>query len=218
MLNTVVTSDIGAKIAKSYGVKVVSTLTGFKFIGEQAKLIEKNNEAFFFGYEESFGYVVKDFVRDKDSLQAMTLISDAVNYYKSQHKTFLDVLEEIYHKYGYYLDGNVNLTFMGEAGAKQIENILKYFRNNKFPDLKISIKEDYLLSKRYGKTITDIDLPKSNFLKYILNDGSWFVLRPSGTEPKMKIYICTIGSSQEEALLKETEIKNIVLSIIERVK
>ena len=130
VFNTIVTSPLGVKIAKSYGMDSFSTLTGFKYIGEQATLLENSKDKmFFFGYEESYGYVIKDFVRDKDSLQALLMCSEMANFYKKQGKDLLDVLEEIYQKYGYYKEDLVNIGLTGEEGAKKINRILDYFRN-----------------------------------------------------------------------------------------
>ncbi len=200
VFNTIVTSDLGAKIARSFGMDVISTLTGFKFIGEQARYLEQEDREFIFGYEESYGYVINDGVRDKDSLQAILMISEAANYYLTQeNKTLYDKLLEIYEEYGYYLEGLKNIHLLGKEGQEQISRIMDYFRNNppqiinSRPIVKI---EDFLLSERYVKDkIETIDLDKSNVLKYYLDDGSWFVLRPSGTEPKLKIYAGVIGDS-----------------------
>lgn len=217
LFNTVVTSDIGATIAKAYGVKVVSTLTGFKYIGEQAQLIS-GKEKFFFGYEESYGYVISDFVRDKDSLQALTMVCEMVNFYKAKNLTLIDVLNEIYERFGYFQDQTINLVFPGEQGAKQMDAILDYFRNNDINDLDIIAKEDYLKSIRVGVDPRAITLPKSNVIKYFLSDGSWFVLRPSGTEPKMKIYFCFHGKNPEQTKIREEEVKSKILKLIESVK
>lgn len=216
LFNTIVTSEIGADIAKAYGVKVVSTLTGFKYIGEQAKLIE-GKERYFFGYEESYGYIISDFVRDKDSLQALVLACEMVNYYKAKGKTLVDVLEEIYNRFGYYIDETINLTFPGIEGVKQMENILDYFRNHDVKGLDILAKEDYETSLRTGDNPGIITLPKSNVIKYFLEDG-WFVIRPSGTEPKVKIYFCFRGKNKDITLNRIQSIKNKILEIIERVK
>ena len=222
LFNTIVTSPLGAVIAKSFGIDVVSTLTGFKFIGEQAELISKEGKNFFFGYEESYGYVVADFVRDKDSLQALLLCSEVSCFYKKQGKTLVDVLNEIYDKYGYYHEDLVNIALAGESGAKTIAKILDYFRNNvttELGDMKFISKEDYKLSTiiKNGKT-SQLTLPKSNVLKYTLLDGSWFVLRPSGTEPKMKVYVSTNASSLESAKLVAKTIKDAVLAVVEELK
>ena len=200
VFNTIVTSDLGAKIARSFGMDVISTLTGFKFIGEQARYLEQEDREFIFGYEESYGYVINDGVRDKDSLQAILMISEAANYYLTKEsKTLYDKLLEIYEEYGYYLEGLKNIHLLGKEGQEQISRIMDYFRNN--PPQRINSRpiakiEDFLLSERYAKgKIETIDLDKSNVLKYYLDDESWFVLRPSGTEPKLKIYAGVIGDT-----------------------
>ena len=220
LFNTIVTSDLGAEIAKSYKIEVVSTLTGFKFIGNEAYKLESTDKEFFFGYEESYGYVVNDFVRDKDSLQALLICCEVACYYKNHGLDLVQVLENIYKKYGYHSEKLVNINLEGEKGAKKISDTLEYFRKNiKFDidGLKATIKEDYKLSKRFTKDKEEeLTLPKSNVIKYILDDGSWFVLRPSGTEPKMKVYICTKGKTSLDANSRTKEIENVVLGIINR--
>jgi phosphoglucomutase len=202
--NTIVTSDLGGKIARSFGMKVFSTLTGFKFIGEQARFIENTDLQFMFGYEESYGYVVKDFVRDKDSLQAILLISEAANFYKTaENKTLYDKLLDIYQEFGYYYEGLENIHLLGKTGSERISRIMSYFRTtslDKINNAKVQVKEDFELSERYLENkVEEITLPKSDVIKYVLEDESWFVLRPSGTEPKLKIYAGVIGKSFEEA-------------------
>lgn len=225
VFNTIVTSSLGVEIAKSFGMEHYSTLTGFKFIGEQARLLEgSDDKEFFFGYEESYGYVIKDFVRDKDSLQALLLCSEMACFYKNQGKSLLDVLEEIYQKYGYYQEDLVNISLTGAEGAAKINRILDYFRNvndlgNKA--LKVVAKEDYKLRVRYdfvSKKTTDLVLPVSNVIKYYLDDNSWFVLRPSGTEPKMKVYISSCAKTKNDVLKRVEEIKISVLEIVNKVE
>lgn len=222
LFNTIVTSPLGSDVAKKYGIETVSTLTGFKFIGEQAKLLENTEKEFFFGYEESYGYVASDFVRDKDSLQALLLCSEIACFYKNQGKNLVQVLNDIYEEFGYYQEILININLTGEDGAKKITRILNYFRNNidfNISNLKAIIKEDYLLQKRFDeKGISCLTLPKSNVIKYFLDDGSWFVLRPSGTEPKMKIYISAVTNDIEKSKTRVAEIKENVLSIINEIK
>lgn len=225
VFNTIVTSSLGVEIAKSFGMEHYSTLTGFKFIGEQARLLEgSDDKEFFFGYEESYGYVIKDFVRDKDSLQALLLCSEMTCFYKNQGKSLLDVLEEIYQKYGYYQEDLVNISLTGAEGAAKINRILDYFRNvNDFGNkaLKVVAKEDYKLRVRYdfvSKKTTDLVLPISNVIKYYLDDNSWFVLRPSGTEPKMKVYISSCAKTKNDVLKRVEEIKISVLEIVNKVE
>ena len=223
VFNTVVTSNLGAIIAKSYGMDVISTLTGFKFIGEQARYLENDEREFVFGYEESYGYVVKDFVRDKDSLQAILLIAEAATYYRVQeNKTLYDKLIDIYKSYGYYYEGLKNIHLLGKTGSERISRIMDSFRNNNLEllnNVKVIAKEDFQLSKKYiNNSVEEITLPKSNVIKYYLEDDSWFVLRPSGTEPKLKIYVGVIGTSVEHAQSKVEEIKNEVNKLVEMVK
>ncbi len=217
--NTIVTSKLGSVIAKSFGMDVTSTLTGFKFIGEQAKLIEDTDYEFMFGYEESYGYVIKDFVRDKDAIQALLLLSEVANIGKNNGLTLYDYLLFLYKQFGYYIEDLVNVVLEGVAGANKIKEIIEHFRNNApttVNGIEVVKVEDYSLSVKYedGKT-SKIDLPKSNVLKYTLKDGSWFVLRPSGTEPKLKIYIGVLGSSLEDSKNKNKLIKDDVLKKIE---
>ncbi|KFZ26675.1 MAG: Phosphoglucomutase [Candidatus Izimaplasma bacterium HR2] len=219
--NTIVTSELGAVIAKSFGMDVVSTLTGFKFIGEQAKLIEDTDYEFMFGYEESYGYVIKDVVRDKDAIQALLLLSEVANVGKLGGKTLYDYLLFLYEEYGYYIEDLVNVVLEGVAGANKIKEIIEHFRNNAptvVNGMKVVKVEDYNLSIKYENSVESIiDLPKSNVLKYTLEDGSWFVLRPSGTEPKLKIYIGVLGDSLEDSKNKNKLIKNDVLNIIDTI-
>jgi phosphoglucomutase len=202
VFNTIVTSDLGAKIARDFGMDVISTLTGFKFIGEQARYLEKEDRAFVFGYEESYGYVIKDFVRDKDSLQAMLMVSEAANYYwQNENKTLVDKLYDIYEKYGYYLEGLKSIYLEGKSGNERMARIMSHFREEPFKAFmgsKVVSFEDYLTSKKYVNGVEKtIDLEKSNVLKFILEDGRWFVFRPSGTEPKIKIYSGVVSDSME---------------------
>lgn len=204
MYNTVVTSDLGKKIASHYGVGVEQTLTGFKYIGEK---IESANQIgkthFVFGYEESYGYLLNDLARDKDAIQACLMLAEAANYYKLQGLTLVDVLESLYVRYGAHHEETISYTLSGEAGLNQIQTILKEFRQHpltRVAGLSVSYYDDYLTSLRSnGDTI---DLPSSNVLKYVLEDGSWIAIRPSGTEPKLKIYYCIVDETLEAAKAK----------------
>ena len=193
VFNTIVTSNLAKAICDKYDMELVQTLTGFKFIGEQAALLEESNEKeFFFGYEESYGYVIKDFVRDKDSFQATLLLAEVASFYKSLNMTLIDVLEDIFKEYGYYLEGVHNITLTGAKGSARIEKIMRTFQEMDIKEVagkKVSVVEDYDKQERKENGIVSkLDLPKSFVLKYIFEDGGWFVLRPSGTEPKLKIY------------------------------
>ncbi|MBP5445724.1 MAG: phospho-sugar mutase [Acholeplasmatales bacterium] len=215
LFTTIVSSNLPSKMAEKNGLKVKEVLTGFKFIGEQAKLIEKTGN-YFFGFEESYGCLVSDKVRDKDAMQASLIACEACNYYKAQGKTLVDVLNSIYEEYGYYIEGIENIVLKGLDGASKIQQIMDYFRNNDVNVKGIKIKEDYKLQKVYGMNKT-IDLPKSNVIKYILDDESWFILRPSGTEPKLKVYFGVKAQTMNLATTRLEQIKKEVLEIINKI-
>ncbi len=222
VFNTVVTSDLGAKIARSNGFEVISTLTGFKFIGEQARYLENTDKTFLFGYEESYGYVINDAVRDKDSLQAMLLAIEAANFYLvNENKTLVDKLNDIFLEYGNYVEDLVNIELFGLAGKNRIDQIMTYFRNtpiDRIVNAKIVMKEDYEQHKRItDNKIEELSLPTSNVIKYFLDNESWFVLRPSGTEPKLKIYIGGIGKTIDETRALVQSIKREVLAIVDSI-
>jgi phosphoglucomutase len=218
--NTIVTSPFGAVIAKSYGMEVESTLTGFKFIGEKAKEIENTEYEFMFGYEESYGYVVKDFVRDKDSIQALLLLAEVANMLKLEGKTLYDYLLDLYGQFGFYKEDLVNIVLEGASGEERIKEVISHFRNNKPESLdgnKVVMWEDYKESVSFDGESRKLDLPKSNVLKFSLEDGSWFVLRPSGTEPKLKIYIGVKGANLEDSNNKNKVIKDQIVNMIDNI-
>ena len=222
VFNTIVTSNLAKAICDKYDMELVQTLTGFKFIGEQAAMLENSNEKeFFFGYEESYGYVIKDFVRDKDSFQATLLLAEVASFYKAEGKTLIDVLDEIFDEYGYYLEGVHNINLAGPAGSARIEKIMRTFQNmtiNEIAGKKIQIVEDYdKLIKYQDGNESRLLLPQSFVLKYIFADGGWFVLRPSGTEPKLKIYIAIKGSNADDAHSFINTLKKEILDIIDRI-
>ncbi|MEH7454264.1 phospho-sugar mutase [Gottfriedia acidiceleris] len=219
VLKTIVTSEIGRVIAQNYGIDTIDTLTGFKFIGEKIKEYEQTSEyKFQFGYEESYGYLIRDFVRDKDAVQSVILACEVAAYYKSQGKTLFDGLLEIFEKYGYFKEDLVSMTLKGKDGAEQIQQMINEFRMNppkEFASLGVSVIEDYKESiKTYLEdgTTVEINLPKSNVLKYILSDDSWCALRPSGTEPKIKFYFGVKGNSLENSSEKLEAVKSDLLS------
>jgi len=223
VFNTIVTSDLGAEIAKSFGMDVISTLTGFKFIGEQARYLEDEDREFIFGYEESYGYVIKDFVRDKDSLQAMLMISEAANFYhEKENKNLLDKLNDIYEEYGYYLEDLKSIVLEGKSGQEQISKIMANFRDNpleQFNGLDVKYYEDFKRSiKVTGQTKEAIELDKSNVIKYMLEDDSWFVLRPSGTEPKLKLYAGVVTDSYDKSYKLLNEILDKLSTMAEKVE
>lgn len=222
VFNTIVTSNLAKAICDKYGMELIQTLTGFKFIGEQAALLEgSNDKMFFFGYEESYGYVIKDFVRDKDSFQASLLLAEVASYYKTLNMTLIDALEKIFEEYGYYLEGVHNIALAGAQGSARIEKIMRTFQNMKLTEMagkKIHIIEDYdKLERHENGTCTKLTLPQSFVLKYIFDDGGWFVLRPSGTEPKLKIYIAIKGKTREEATNFIATLKAEILNMIDNI-
>lgn len=216
MYNTIVTSDLGELVARSYGVDVEKTLTGFKFIGDKIRKYEKTGEKqFIFGYEESYGCVVKDFVRDKDAVQAVLTAAEAGNYYKKQGKDLVDVLNELYAKHGTFKETQIALAKAGAAGAKRIEEIMANLRADapsEIAGVKVTLVEDYQTSQRSDGTT--IDLPKSNVLKYYLEDGSWIAARPSGTEPKCKFYFSIKGNDADDAMTKTEKFQKDMMNII----
>jgi phosphoglucomutase len=216
MYNTIVTSDLGELVARSYGVDVEKTLTGFKFIGDKIRKYEKTGEKqFIFGYEESYGCVVKDFVRDKDAVQAVLLAAECGNYYKKQGKDLIDVLNDLYAKHGTFKESQIALAKAGVEGAKRIAEIMDNLRKDAPTDIagvKVTLAEDYANSTRSDGTT--IDLPKSNVLKYYLEDGSWIAARPSGTEPKCKFYFSIKGTDANDASLKTEKFQKAMMEII----
>ena len=204
IFNTVVTSDLGEKIANHYGVEVEKTLTGFKFIGEKIAKYEQTHEKnFVFGYEESYGYLVEPFVRDKDAIQACLLIAECMSYYKHEGLTLVDVLNNLYERFGYHHEDQVSLTLKGSEGSQKIKSILNHFRTSsidEFAGIKVIGKEDYLLGEKTYKGVqSKLDFPTSDVIKFYLEDGTWLAIRPSGTEPKCKFYFCVLGKSSQEA-------------------
>ena len=205
MFNTVVTSDLGEKVAADYGVETEKTLTGFKFIGEKVAKYEVTHEKnYVFGYEESYGSLIKPFVRDKDAPQACLMLAEAASYYKQQGKDLVDVLDSLYERHGTYEESQVALTLSGEAGANRIKEILADLRKDAPSEIngtKVVRSEDYKeCTIKEGDTVTELTgFTKSDVLKYYLEDGSWIAVRPSGTEPKCKFYYCIKGTSKEDA-------------------
>ena len=214
IFKTIVTSDLGRVIAEYYGVSSENVLTGFKFIGEKIKKYEETKEfEFLFGYEESYGYLIKDFARDKDAVQSVLAIVEAAAYYKQQGKTLLDVLGMLYERHGFYLEGLQSVTKKGVSGANAIKNLLEQVRTNRITEvagIHVTSQEDYLHSTRMftdGRETEEIFLPKSNVLKYFLADGSWVCVRPSGTEPKIKYYFGVLSGTEVESKEKLNSLK-----------
>ncbi|ENQ3080195.1 phospho-sugar mutase [Bacillus cereus] len=222
VLKTIVTSELGRTIAKSYGLDTIDTLTGFKFIGEKIKQYEASGEyEFQFGYEESYGYLIRPFCRDKDAVQSVLFACEVAAYYKAQGKTLYDGLLEVFEKYGFFREGLVSLTLKGKDGAEQIQTMMTSFRENRPTEvagLEVTIAEDYKASVRTKveeNATEEIKLPKSNVLKYYLADGSWFCLRPSGTEPKIKFYFGVQGDSLQHSEEKLEAIKKAIMNRVQ---
>ncbi len=212
--STIVTTDLILDIARSFGQNGVAVLTGFKFIGEQALLIEGKAE-FQFACEESIGSIISDFVRDKDAVQQVYMYAEIADWLKSQNRTIIDYLHEIYEKYGYYLEYTHNLVLKGLEGQAKIKEIMDHIRNNpiQLEGYNLVKYDDVLTSTTYyqdGST-TKIDLDKSNVLKFYFDNGMWVIFRPSGTEPKLKIYFSVKGTTQAES---EEELNNVVREIL----
>ncbi|MGN5653624.1 phospho-sugar mutase [Bacillus sp. Brlt_9] len=219
VLKTIVTSEIGRTIAKAYGLDTVDTLTGFKFIGEKIKQYEESGQyEFQFGYEESYGYLIRPFCRDKDAVQSVLFACEVAAYYKSQGKTLYDGLLEVFAKYGFFREDLVSLTLKGKDGAEQIQEMMATFRENppkEVAGLTVVAVEDYkasIVTSLQDGHKEEIHLPKSNVLKYQLEDGSWFCLRPSGTEPKIKFYFGVQDSSLQNSEQKLLTIKEDIMN------
>ncbi|HBF6216189.1 TPA: phospho-sugar mutase [Clostridioides difficile] len=214
IIKTIVTSEFGADIAKSNNVDVLNVLTGFKFIGEKIKLFEQNkNRSYVFGYEESYGYLVGTHARDKDGVVSSLLISEMAAFYYSKGMSLYDGLIELYKKYGFFKEQTISLTLKGIEGVEKIKEIISYFRENQI-DYMNSIK---VVDKKDYKNGID-NLPKSDVLKYFLEDESWVAIRPSGTEPKLKFYIAVKGASDIEADKKIQGLKKYIDDMVEKLK
>ncbi|MTI68265.1 MAG: phospho-sugar mutase [Firmicutes bacterium] len=224
LIKTIVTSDLGRVIADFYKVETIDTLTGFKFIGEKIKEFKKDNEKeFLFGYEESFGYLTGTFVRDKDAVIASMLICEMADFYKEKGLSLYEALENLYKKYGYYVEELEAIRLEGIEGKNKIKKVMDTFRKEPIKNigsLNIKIINDYKESVSkdiINNETANITLPKSNVLKYEFEDGSWYALRPSGTEPKLKIYLSGNGESRDKALKRVKEVKSEVLKRIENI-
>lgn len=224
VIKTIVTTEGVRKIVKSFGAELIDTLTGFKYIGEKVKEFEEtNSNTFIFGLEESYGYLAGTFVRDKDAVIAATLITEMALYYKEAGLTLYEGLMKLYEQYGYSKEELVSIELKGKDGQEKIANCLDSLRNNSIREIqgvKVLKAFDYKLSEEvsYGnngeKTIDEIKLPKSSVLKYTLEDDSWFVVRPSGTEPKMKVYLSVSEGSSKASKEKMISFKSDVMNII----
>ena len=216
LCKSIVSTDLVTKIAESYGATMFNVLTGFKFIAEKIQEFEeKHNHTYMMGFEESFGYLIKPFVRDKDAIQAVLVVAELAAYYRSRGLTLADGIEEIYKEYGYYAEKTISVTLSGVDGAEQIKAIMAKFRENgpkEWNATAITVVEDFKAqtSTAADGTVTNLTTPPSDVLKYTLADGSWIAVRPSGTEPKIKFYIAVVGESNEDS---QSKIANIEAEI-----
>lgn len=221
VIKTIVTTDGAKNIAKDYNIELIEVLTGFKYIGEKIQEFkENNNKTYLFGFEESYGYLAGDFVRDKDAVIASMLIAEMTLYYKEHGKSLYDGLIDLYEKYGYFKEALVSFELKGKEGAEKIAQCIDSLRNEKLTEIsgeKVNTKYDYKLSIEENISTGDkkeINLPKSNVLKFVLDNGSWFVVRPSGTEPKMKAYVAVQGTGLVDA---EEKLENFKAEVVELV-
>lgn len=205
VVKSIVSSELPTVIAESYGAEMKNVLTGFKFIAEQIQHDEETGEhTFMFGFEESYGYLVKSFVRDKDAVQAVLLLTEVAAHFKNEGKTLYDGLQELYVKHGYFLEKTISVTVAGLEGPQKIKAIMEGLRASvptSFGGLKVVLAQDFSVNEQKDDNgvVSEIGLPTSNVLKYILEDGSWIAVRPSGTEPKIKFYTGVKASSESEA-------------------
>lgn len=213
LCKSIVSTDLVTKIAESYGATMFNVLTGFKFIAEKIQEFEeKHNHTYMMGFEESFGYLIKPFVRDKDAIQAVLVVAELAAYYRSRGLTLADGIEEIYKEYGYYAEKTISVTLSGVDGAEQIKAIMAKFRNNapkEWNATAITVVEDFKAQTATAAdgTVTNLTTPPSDVLKYSLADGSWIAVRPSGTEPKIKFYIAVVGETNKESQAKIANIE-----------
>ncbi len=213
LCKSIVSTDLVTKIAESYGATMFNVLTGFKFIAEKIQEFEeKHNHTYMMGFEESFGYLIKPFVRDKDAIQAVLVVAELAAYYRSRGLTLADGIEEIYKEYGYYAEKTISVTLSGVDGAEQIKAIMAKFRNDapkEWNSTAITVVEDFKAQTATAAdgTVTNLTTPPSDVLKYTLADGSWIAVRPSGTEPKIKFYIAVVGESNEDSQAKIANIE-----------
>ncbi|MDN6212393.1 MAG: phospho-sugar mutase, partial [Lactococcus sp.] len=220
IVKSIVSTELVTAITKSYDVKMINVLTGFKFIAEQIQAFEETgSQTYMMGFEESFGYLIKPFARDKDAIQALLLICEVAAYYKSLGKTLYDGIQDIYAEYGYYLENTISVTLEGIDGAAQIKAVMDKFRNNQptqFNGIQVILTEDFLhnTATTADGQVENLTTPPSNVLKYHLEDGSWLAVRPSGTEPKIKFYLAAVAETNETSADKlsafATDINNFI--------
>src|SRR5699024_7223406 len=219
-IKSIVSSDLPTRIANQYGARVENVLTGFKFIAERIETYEDSMDTvFMFGFEESYGYLTRPFVRDKDAIQATVLLSEIALSYKLKNYTLVDALLDLYHRYGHFQEKVLSVTLEGKKGQDKINQIMTNLRDNspkKFGESKVTYVEDFQSSQRiFEDGIQEtIDLPKSNVLKFSMHDGSWIAVRPSGTEPKIKFYLSAVDGPKFEVDNKMIELEKTVNEIL----
>lgn len=222
IIKSVVSSELPARIADSYGAKVEDVLTGFKFIAERIEAHSQTTETtFMFGFEESYGFLSRPFVRDKDAIQAMVLIAEIALYYKLQNFTLVDALFNLYNYHGHFKDEVMSIKLEGKSGREKINQIMQSLRNNRPREIanhQVKVYEDFLESKRYyvDGEIETIDLPSANVLKFKMTDGSWVAIRPSGTEPKIKFYLSAVDGAKLEVDKKIDQLKEYIETYINK--
>lgn len=221
IVKSIVSSELPFVIAADYGIKTKNVLTGFKYIGEEIEYLNTSHTGeFIFGFEESYGYLFKDFVRDKDSLQAMLMIAEVAAYYESKNQSMIKGLDEIYQKYGYFIEETRAIEVPGVDGAAKMQQMMADLRADNLTEIageKVSVGQDYLNQTQMidGKQAVFTDFPVADVLKYYLADGSWIALRPSGTEPKIKIYVGATGKTNQETLDKVEKYQNFFAKILQ---
>ncbi|MGY4104449.1 phospho-sugar mutase [Ignavigranum ruoffiae] len=221
VVKSIVSTHLADRLGQAYGIQVQNVLTGFKYIADKIDLFERQHSAnFIFGFEESYGYLLRAFTRDKDALQALLFIGEMAAYYKEQDRNLLQVLEEIYQSYGYYYEKTISVAFPGLKGQAKMEKFMQALRDqsqHKFANLQVETRYDYLQGvaiDAQGRA-TSLSLPKANVLKYLLEDGSWLAFRPSGTEPKMKIYLGAVADDQTASLNKLKRLAEVARQLIQ---
>lgn len=221
-VKSIVSTNLVTKIAESYGVQMINVLTGFKWIADQIHKYEtgKLDHTFMFGFEESYGYLIKPFVRDKDAIQSLTLLAEVAAYYRSRNMTLYDGLQELFKKYGFFREQTVSNSYPGVDGPTKMKNLMKKFRESapeEFAGHKVVLTEDFSKGTKTtadGK-VSELGIPESNVLRYVLDDETWIAIRPSGTEPKLKFYIGTSAPTVEEADLKLGEFEKALKEFTE---
>lgn len=221
-VKSIVSTNFAAKIAADYNVKMINVLTGFKWIADQIHQYEtgKADHTFMFGFEESYGYLIKPFVRDKDAIQSLTLLAEIAAYYKSRNMTMYDGVQELFEKYGYFKEKTIANTYTGVDGPAKIQGLMKKFREEaptEFAGHKVVLTEDFSNNTKEtadGK-VSELNIPESNVLRYVLDDDTWIAIRPSGTEPKLKFYIGTSADSDAASEQKLTDFENALQAFAE---